>query len=212
MIRSHVFWKYLVSLFKLEKILLHFRFPKVSLLSLLKTIAFILALVLVAQLLFAQASQSKHRTPQVLFFLQRTADPHTVCYQLNVDEYGKINQNQPIVASVIRYNKKGAAIALAAINKNTNCGVTCKRLGDSIFEVRLAAYWQLPMYLQRDEESNRYHLYIKDEGKNLLLKRVFVKVASSAAKLGQVRYIDLFTVNTHSGAQILKRIDMLTDP
>jgi len=183
--------------------------PKINLLLVLKTLALILMALMVVQLLFAQSHQPHIQHP--LFFLHRTADPITVFYQLNLNEDGNINEKRPIKASVIKHNETGAAVAVSAISRKINYGIVSKSLGNGVFEVRLTEYHQLAMYLQKGADSKQYQLYIKDGGKKLLLKRVFVKMVGGKSGPAKARYIDLFTIYTEDGAQILKRIHLITD-
>ncbi|MNY45411.1 hypothetical protein D3C86_1805100 [compost metagenome] len=64
----------------------------------------------------------------------------------------------------------------------------------------------MPMYLKKSETDQKYHIYIKDEGKDLLLKRVFVRVNRGSFWFPKVQYIDLITTNSITGMEILKRI------
>ncbi|RZK66785.1 MAG: DUF4833 domain-containing protein [Pedobacter sp.] len=98
---------------------------------------------------------------------------------------------------------------LSAIENKFAYGVKCKPVGNEIYEVRLVSYKKLPMYLQKTPADQQYRLYIKDDGKDLLLKRVFVKVEGGSFWFPKVHYIDLFTVDSENGAQILKRINLL---
>lgn len=182
-----------------------------KLIFVLKTTVLGLFLVLLGQLLAAQPRLPEPKIKNLLFFLQRTPDANTVVYQLNFDEAGILDEKSPIKASWIRYEENGKVRGLSAIEKKFAYGVQCKRLATEVFEVRLVSYQKLPMYLQKSSADQTYRLYIKDEGKDLLLKRVFVKVAGGSFWFPKVHYIDLFTVDTENGAEILKRINLLSN-
>jgi hypothetical protein len=70
------------------------------------------------------------------------------------------------------------------------------------------AYKKMPLYLKRSETDNKYKIYIKDEGRDYLLKRVFVRVRGGSFWFPKVEYIDLITVNSASGIEFLKRINI----
>jgi len=177
----------------------------------LKGTVLALFLLLVAQLLLAQPPLPEPKLKNLLFFLQRTPDANTVVYQLNLEKDGSLNEKYPVKASWIRYEENGAVKELSGIEKKFAYGVKCKALGNEAYEVRLVSYKKLPMYLLKSPGDQQYRLYIKDEGKDLLLKRVFVKVEGGSFWFPKVHYIDLFTIDSENGAQILKRINLLTN-
>lgn len=174
----------------------------------LKVTVLALFLLVIGQLLSAQPHLPEPKIKNLLFFLQRTPDANTVVYQLNLNENGDVDERNPVKVSWIRYEENGVVKELSAIEKKFAYGVKCKAIGNHVYEVRLAAYKKLPMYLQKTTTDQQYRLYIKDEGKDLLLKRVFVKVDGGSFWFPKVHYIDLFTTDSDNGAQILKRINL----
>lgn len=174
----------------------------------LKTMAIGLVLLLMWQLLAAQPSLPEPKLKNLLFFLQRTPDANTVVYQLNLGKDGVLDEKNPVKVSWIRYEESGKIKELSAVEKRFAYGVQCKFLGADTFEVKLVSYKKLSMYLYKSPTDQQYRLYIKDEGKDLLLKRVFVKVEGGGFWFPKVHYIDLFTVDSENGAQILKRINL----
>lgn len=170
----------------------------------------VLALLLIGQCAFAQDGLSlpEPKLKNLLFFLQRTPDANTVVYQLNYDRYGELDTKVPIKASWIRYEENGICKDLTAVEKKLAYGVQCKYIGNDAYEVRLVSYKKFPMYLLKSKEDQQHKLYIKEEGKDLLLKRVFVKVERNSFMFPKVQYIDLFTIDSDNGHEILKRINI----
>jgi len=178
----------------------------------LRSILIILTmLILLSQASYAQkqVNQGGLPTPKgcnLLFFLQRDPDANTVVYELNYNSDGTLQSNNPIKGSWIRYEEDQKFKELTTIEKKFAYGVQSKPIGDDAYEIRLVAYKKMPMYLLKSETDNKYHIYIKDEGKNLLLKRVFVRVNGGSFWCPKVQYIDLITTNSTTGMEILKRI------
>ena len=172
----------------------------------------VLLLVLASYSVIAQEIKTKQLpTPKgkdLLFFLQRTPDANTVIYEMNYKSDGSVDCESPVKGSWIRYAENGKAKELTPLEKKFGYGVKCKSLGKDAFEIRLAAYQKMALYLLKSEEDQKYRVYIKEGGKNLLLKRVFVKVNGGSFWFPKVIYIDLFTTNTEDGMEILKRIDL----
>lgn len=142
----------------------------------------------------------------LLFFLQCDPDANTLVYELNYNSVGKLHPDSPIKASWIRYGQDQKFRELTSIEKKFAYGIQSKAIGNEEYEIRLVAYKKIPLYLKKSEVDNKYHMYIKDEGKNLLLKRVFVRINGGTFRFPKVRYIDLITTNSATGMEILKRI------
>lgn len=172
----------------------------------------ILILILLNTKLFAQATETgplpTPKSKDLLFFLQRTPNANTVIYRVNYKTDGTIDTKSPVKGSWIRYEENGISKELTTIEKKFAYGVKCKSLGNDEYEIRLVAYQQMPLYMLKSALDNRYHIYIKDEGKNLLLKRVFVRVNGGTFWYPKVEHIDLFTVNSDNGKEMLKRINL----
>lgn len=178
-----------------------------------KTTALILMIMLLLnQMLSAQPLPAHTELPtptgkNLLFFLQRTPDANTVIYELNFK--GEVlDPEAPVKGSWIRYEEHGKTKELTPIEKKFAYGVKCKDLGNDQFEIRLMAYKKMPMYLMKSPLDHKYHIYIKDEGKHFLLKRVFVKVNGGSFWFPKVAYIELITANSETGREILKRINI----
>jgi hypothetical protein len=144
----------------------------------------------------------------LLFFLQRNPDANTVIYELNFEKEGKLNEKRLVKGSWIRYEEAEKFKELTAIEQKFAYGVKCKALGNDTYEIRLVAYKKLPLYLKKSQSDHKYRIYIKDEGKDLLLKRVFVRVNGGTFWFPKVEYIDLITTNSSTGLEFLKRINI----
>lgn len=179
----------------------------------LKLAGILLILILLLGQVSAAQSSTKDtlptpRTENMLFFLQRDPDANTVIYELNFNNEGKLDERNPVKGSWIRYTEAGKYKDLTLIENKFAYGVKCKALGNEEFEIRLMAYKKMPLYLKRSETDNKYKIYIKDEGRDYLLKRVFVRVKGGSFWFPKVEYIDLITVNSASGIEFLKRINI----
>lgn len=167
-------------------------------------------LLLLNQLLYAQQMEAQAlpgpKGNNLLFFLQPEPYANTVVYELNYDSNGTLSKKDPIKGSWIRYEAAQQFKALSNMEKRFAYGVQSKAIAEDEYEIRLVAYKKMPMYLRKSGIDQKYHIYIKDEGENLLLKRVFVRIKGGSFWFPKVQYIDLITVNSATGIEILKRI------
>ena len=170
------------------------------------TIILILSQTSYAQNGIDQTKLSKPNSCNMLFFLQRDPDTNAVVYELNFNSDGTLQKNAPIKASWVRYKEKQKFKELTAIEQKFAYGILSKLIAEDEYEIRLVAYKKMPMYLKKSGTDQKYHLYIKDEGKDLLLKRVFVRINRGSFWFPKVQYIDLITTNSTTGMEILKRI------
>lgn len=174
-----------------------------------KPFLLILFLILPCVSLKSQSADKTLPTPKtdnLLFFLQRDPDRNTVIYELNYNEDGTLNTEVPVKGSWIRYEEKGSFKALNGIEERYAYGVKSKALGNDQFEIRLVSYKKLPLYLMKLAGDHKYGIYIKDGEDAMLLKRVFVRVDKGSFWFPKVRYIDMITVHSETGQEILKRI------
>lgn len=171
----------------------------------------LLIMLLLGQSVFAQQEKQALPVPHeknLLFFLQRNPDANTVIYRLNYQPDGKLDEKTPVKGSWIKYAEKGKYQELTDFEKNYVYGLKCKALGNEQYELRLVAYQKMAMYLLKSPEDQQYHIYIKDQGRNLLLKRVFLRIKSGTFLFPKVIYIDLVTMHADNGLEILKRINL----
>ncbi len=148
------------------------------------------------------------KTENLLFFLQRDPDRNTVIYELNYKKNGALNVDMPVKGSWIRYEENGSFKALNGIEERYAYGVKSKALGNDRFEIRLVSYKKLPLYLMKSGSDQKYRMYIKDGEDNMLLKRVFVRVNKGTFWFPKIEYIDLITIHSETGQEILKRITL----
>ena len=79
-------------------------------------------------------------------------------------------------------------------------------MGKDEYEIRLAAYKKLPMHLKRFANDKKYYVYVLIENKQLLLKRVFVRVKGGSFWFPKVQYVDLVGTDALSGKELIHRI------
>ncbi len=142
----------------------------------------------------------------LLFFLQCTPNTSTVIYEINFKKDGTIDKQKPVVGTLIRHQEDQKHKPLTVTEQRFFYGIKCIPLGKNEFEIRLAAYQKMPLYLLKSTSDNTYKTYIKNGSENLLLKRVFVKVKKRSFWFQKVQYIDLITAHSEKGKGIIKRI------
>ncbi|WP_316814925.1 DUF4833 domain-containing protein [Pedobacter nyackensis] len=137
-----------------------------------------------------------------LFFLQRSPETNKVGYALNYKESGKLCENEPIKAFWISENNHQKLKPLTTKEERQAYGLKTKSIGNNEFEIRLIAYNKIPLYLKKSEIGDNYRIYIQDEDKALLLKRIFIKLNHGTFWFPKLQYIDLTTTTLNSETKL----------
>jgi hypothetical protein len=111
----------------------------------------------------------------MLFYIQRTNNTNTIVYQLNMDEQGEVDEDDPVHIFWIRYAENGQQEELSYMQRKFAYGLHTKKLSDGRFELRFVARRGFPFYLNKDTRGN-YKVYTHIEGKQLILQKIFVSI------------------------------------
>lgn len=137
--------------------------------------------------------QTTDNTVDLLFYLQRIPGTNKVGYELNFNPDGTLQRSNPVNAFWISKDGHRKLNALTEREKRLGYGLKSKPIGNEEFEIRLMGYSKIPLYLKKSEADNRYRIYIQDEEKELLLKRIFIKLNHGTFWFPKLQYLDLTT-------------------
>ena len=170
-------------------------------------------MLLALLLFFSQLTWATLETPplpaeNILFFMQKDGDTNIVVYLLNFDHKGKLNPEKPICAVWLKDLVNRKAPAFYRKPESSLYGFECKPVADEYFEIRLNACEKMPLYLKRAPETGKHQIYIRDEDREYLLKRIYMRVAGRKGRSARIQHLDLVTVNSLSGIEFLKRINI----
>ena len=163
-------------------------------------------LLFFSQFNWAQVGHPPVLSENILFFMQKDAD--TVVYLLNFDLTGQLNHEKPVTAIWLKDLVAGKTPTFYRKPPPSLYGFHCKKIAGENFEIKLNACKKIPLYLKRVSENGKYQIYIREENREYLLKRIYMRVASRKGKSAQVQHLDLVTVNSLSGIEFLKRINI----
>ena len=144
-------------------------------------------------LLLSQLANAQDQRTDLVFYLQRIPGKSKVGYELNFNPDGTLHRNNPVNAFWINKDNQQKLKALTEREKRMGYGLKSKPIGNEEFEIRLMGYNKIPLYLKKSEADNRYRIYIQDEEKELLLKRIFIKLNHGTFWFPKLQYIDLTT-------------------
>ena len=141
----------------------------------------------------------------LLFYIQRDPNTNTICYELNTDKNGQLENDNPVHAFWIRYPEGGMRKDLNYIQRKFAYGINVKATGNNSYELRSVAYSKLPLILRKDSK-NQYRVYADINKKECVLSRVFIRIDGGTFWSPNVLYIELKGTETATGKTIIQRI------
>jgi len=138
-----------------------------------------------------------------LFYLQRTSNTNTIVYDLNFNDNGKLNTDEPIVGYWIRYAEKGQKQDLNYIQRKFAYGLTAKALDNGNYDIRFVSYKKFPLTLMKSNDG-KYHIFASITQKQVILNRIFIKIDGGSFWLPNVSYVELAGTDPVTGREIVE--------
>ena len=143
---------------------------------------------------------------QQLFYLQRDPNINTVIYQLNVNNAGELNEDEPINIFWIRYADQGERKGLNFIQRRFAYGLSAKKIAPNKFELKFAAYGKVPFVLMKSGFDHAFHVYATVGGHQIQLERVYLRIEGGTFWVPNVQYIELKGRDATSQQPVVERI------
>jgi len=173
-------------------------------------------LVLSALSVSAQSSDTSNPSPlkfptpkgiaNQLFYLQRDPNLNTLIYELNLDDNGVLDREEPVIGYWIRYGEGNKKQDMSFVQRKFAYGIQAKELGKDQFELHFVSHKKLSLYLTRSESDKKYHVHVTVNNKKLILDRIFVRIEGGSYWIPNVRYVELRGYNAEANAIITERI------
>jgi len=143
--------------------------------------------------------------PSKLFYVQRDPNSNTIIYDLNLDDKGELDQDNPVHAYWIKYNERGQKEELNFIQRKFAYGLVTKPLDNGKFDVRFVSYKKYPLCLMKSPADNKYHIYATIEKKQAILNKIFIKIEGGSFWLPNVVYVEIKGTDPVTGKEIVER-------
>jgi hypothetical protein len=140
-----------------------------------------------------------------LFYIQRDPNTNTIVYDLNVDNKGQLDTENPVHPYWIKYNDKGQKEELNFIQRKFAYGVVAKPIDNGKFDVRLVSYKKYPLSLMKSATDNKYHIYANIARKEAIVNRIFVRIEGGTFWVPNVLYIEVKGTDPTTGKEIMER-------
>ncbi len=141
----------------------------------------------------------------LLFYVQRTPNKNTICYELNFDSKGALVTETPVHIFWIRYTENGEHKDLNFIQKKFAYGLKVKEIAKDNYDLRFVSYDKKPLYLKKATDGN-YYVFTTISGKPAVLRRIYIKIDGGTFWSPNVLYIELKGQDVTTGQTIVERI------
>jgi len=141
-----------------------------------------------------------------LFYLQRDPNTNTIIYQLNVNNAGQLDEDEPITIFWIRYEEQGQRKDLNFIQRRFAYGLSARKIAPGKYELKFAAYGKVPFVLMKSSFDNAFHVYATVANKQIQLERVYLRIEGGTFWVPNVRYIELKGRDAASQKPVAERI------
>ncbi|MBS1934722.1 MAG: DUF4833 domain-containing protein [Bacteroidetes bacterium] len=139
-----------------------------------------------------------------LFYLQKTPNTNTIVCELNFNDKGEIDPDNPVHVFWIRYKEFGQRAELSFIQRTFAYGVKSKPLGNGEYEIHFVSYKKKPFYIIKSSADNKYHAYAQIGNKLSILNRIFIKINPGGTFWSpNVEYIELKGVDPITGKEVM---------
>ncbi len=144
--------------------------------------------------------------PQLMFYIQRTPNTNTICYELNETSPGVLDEDEPIHIFWLRYaEENGRRKELNFIQRKFAYGLKVKKQGKDNYDLWSVAYAKKPLHLQKATD-NKYYVFTTINNKNAVLKRIFIKIDGGTFWSPNVVYIEMKGTDVVTGNTVVERI------
>ena len=141
-----------------------------------------------------------------LFYLQRDPNINTIICELNTDDKGAVDKNDPVHVYWIRYDDNKEKKELGYVQRKFAYGIESKSLGKDQYELRFVSHKKLPMYLSKSDVDKKYHVYVTVNNKKIEIERIFLRIEGGSFWLPNVKYVEIRGMNTATNSLITERI------
>jgi len=145
------------------------------------------------------------KVPNLLFYIQRDPNTNTICYELNLDEKGQLDEENPVHPFWIRYPEGGMRKELNYLQRKFAYGIIVKKSGKDYYQLKSVAYAKTPLYLKKGT-NNKYQVFMQINQKQCVLTKIFVRIDGGTFWVPNVKYIEVTGTDPATGKTIVERI------
>lgn len=142
-----------------------------------------------------------------MFYLQRTHNTNTIICELNYNNNGQLNEDNPVHVYWIRYPEGGVKKELSYIQRVFAYGIKSNKINNGVYKLNFVSYSKQKFILRKSPKDNKYHVFATIHQKEAILTRVFVKTDNSGTFWKpHVVYFELKGIDALTGQELIERL------
>jgi len=143
------------------------------------------------------------QTEKSLFYIQRNLNKHTIIYDLNLKDDGKLDVSEPIDNYWRQYASTGQRRELSWLESWLAYGYRVKVKKEDTLQIKLRAHKERLIELRK--EGERWRAVIRINGEDSYLTHIYA-YADESGILPDVIHVDLFGIDIKTGKEVRERI------
>jgi len=148
------------------------------------------------------------KTKNFLFYVQRTLNTNTLIYELNADEKGQVDMEDPIKIYWKNYAGNGKTEPLNYIQRKYAYGLEVKMIdaAKKTFCFNFVSYKKRQLYLIKSALDNKYDAFILLNNKLVILNSVFIQIEGGTYWVPKIKYVEIKGKDIYSNEEVVERI------
>ena len=146
--------------------------------------------------------------PDMLFYLQRSLDLNSVIYAAkytNEKGHRKLDSDEPVDIYWLIHDKEHSTKPLSRLQR-LGYGVKSENVESDTPQIKLVAYREMPIFLKPSAKDDKYNAFVSLQGKDVLLKKVFINIDGGTKLNPNVTFIEITGIEAQTGRKIVHRI------
>jgi hypothetical protein len=143
----------------------------------------------------------------LLFYVQRSININTIVYQLNVNEAGDLNEEDPIRINWVNYAGKGDTEPLNYIQRKYAYGLNVRLVDKEkkTFCFNFVSYKKQLLYLIKSPDK-KYHVFSYFNNHLMQVNRIYVHIEGGSFWTPKVKYIEVFGKDPIRNEELVEKI------
>jgi hypothetical protein len=144
----------------------------------------------------------------LLFYIQRNQNLNAVIYELNHDQAGFINLNEPIKIHWLKYEMNQPVIQqeLNFIQKKLAYGYLHEVISHELLAFRFVSYDNMKFYIAKNK-ADRFRVFFTWQGQNIELISIYIH-AEDMGVFPLVKFAEFYGITTSDHAPFHKRLKL----
>ena len=143
----------------------------------------------------------------MLFYVQRSINVNTIVYELNTNQLGEINKDEPIKFYWVNYSGASDIEPLNYIQKKYAYGLEVKLLDTEKLNYcfNFVSYKKQILYLINTGDKH-YKVYSNFNGKMIIVNRIYVHIEGGGFWTPKIKYIEVQAIDPQNNEMLNEKI------